>query len=132
LQYIVLDTNIASYLHKRSEFGERYRVYLEGKLPCLAFQSVAELYQWAEARNWGERRRSQLESDLHQYLVLPYDNETAAIWARVRVECSRVGRPVTCEDAWVAACALRHYLPLVTHNPKHFEQISGLDIVTVI
>jgi tRNA(fMet)-specific endonuclease VapC len=33
-------------------------------------------------------------------------------------------------DAWAAAVALRHGLPLVTHNRKHFEPVPGLTIIS--
>jgi tRNA(fMet)-specific endonuclease VapC len=40
------------------------------------------------------------------------------------------GRPIGHGDAWVAAVALRHGMPLVTHNRKHFEGIPGLAVVS--
>jgi predicted nucleic acid-binding protein len=33
-------------------------------------------------------------------------------------------------DAWVAAVALRHGMPLVTHNRKHFEDIPDLTLIS--
>ena len=33
-------------------------------------------------------------------------------------------------DAWIAACAVRHAVPLVTHNAKDFEGITSSDIIT--
>ncbi|NEP13006.1 MAG: type II toxin-antitoxin system VapC family toxin [Symploca sp. SIO2C1] len=37
---------------------------------------------------------------------------------------------MTVQDAWIAATALRHDLPLVTHNIKDFVGISNLQLVT--
>jgi len=34
------------------------------------------------------------------------------------------------QDAWIAATALRHDLPLATHNIKDFVGISNLRLIT--
>ena len=34
------------------------------------------------------------------------------------------------KDAWIAATALRHGLPLVTHNRRHFESIPALRVIS--
>jgi len=33
-------------------------------------------------------------------------------------------------DWWIAACAIRHGLPLVTHDSKDFDGIEGLTVIT--
>jgi len=48
----------------------------------------------------------------------------------VVVETERKGRTVSCSDAWIAASAIRHSIPLVTHDAKDFRNISGLQIIT--
>jgi hypothetical protein len=30
---------------------------------------------------------------------------------------------------WIAACAVRYGIPLVTHNRRHFEGIPGLEMI---
>ena len=32
--------------------------------------------------------------------------------------------------SWIAATALRHGIPIVTHNRQHFEGISGLTVIS--
>lgn len=34
------------------------------------------------------------------------------------------------QDAWIVATALRHELPLITHNAKDYQGIAGLDCRT--
>lgn len=41
-----------------------------------------------------------------------------------------LGLPMSPQDAWVAATALRYNLPLVTHDPDDFQQIAGLIVIT--
>jgi tRNA(fMet)-specific endonuclease VapC len=40
------------------------------------------------------------------------------------------GRPVDPSDAWIAATAIRYNLPLVTHNRRHFDGITGLQVIS--
>lgn len=93
--------------------------------------TVAELFQWAAVRNWGARRISHLEQILATYLVVPVDIEMCRIWGRIRAERQVAGHPLSPQDAWVAATALRHALPLVTHNVSDYQGIAALDMRTV-
>jgi len=49
----------------------------------------------------------------------------------VRVERRKQGRPISVQDAWVAACALRYGCSLLTHNAADFAGITGLTVTTV-
>ncbi len=129
MSLVVLDTDVWSFCFKRDSRAERYRVHLEGNVLCVSFQTVAELYQWAEMAGWGEKRWAKLREWLHHFEVLRYDDATAQIWARIRAERDRQGRPMAAQDAWVAACALRHSYPLVTHNAVDYVGVTGLTVV---
>jgi tRNA(fMet)-specific endonuclease VapC len=119
--FLVLDTDVASYLFKNSPRAKLFRHLLNGKLPALAFVSVAELFKWTLKRKWGPRKTEQLEVALRRYTVIPYDRDLAWAWARVVAACEDGGRPIAPSDAWVAAAALRHQVPLLTNNLKHYE-----------
>ncbi len=92
--------------------------------------TVAELYQWAATRHWGQARIERLEHAFQLYLIIPVDIEMCRIWGAIRAECQRVGIPISPQDAWIAATALRYAIPLVTHNPSDYQAISGLDVRT--
>jgi len=40
-----------------------------------------------------------------------------------------IGRPIGWPDAWIAATALWHRIPLVSHDGD-FEGIAGLELIT--
>lgn len=61
--------------------------------------------------------------------VMVFDAGTAEIYARIVAERSALGRPMSTEDAQIAATALQHGMPLVTRNTRDFEHISGLQLV---
>ena len=92
--------------------------------------TLAELYKWPLERNWGARRREALETYLASHVVLPMDDEVARCWARLIAGQAKLGRTFGFADAWIAATALRHALPIVTHNKKHFENVPGLEVIS--
>lgn len=124
--WLVLDTDVASYLFKNSPRAKPFRPFLKGKQPALTFVSVAELFKWTLKRRWGPQKVQQLEAALRRYVVIPYDRDLAWAWARVTAACEDAGRPIAPSDAWVAAAALRHDAPLLTSNLKHYEAAESL------
>jgi len=127
---ILVDTSVLSLFLKFDTRADLYRKHLEGTTPGIAFMTIAEIYFWAEKRNWGARRRTYVNETLHEYVVIPCDDALCLSWAQLRYACARKGRPISVADAWVAACALRFDAPLVTHNRKDFEAISDLRIIS--
>jgi len=128
--FVVIDTDVFSFLFKRSAFGERYLVHLTQRTVCVSFQTVAELYHWAEKYKWGGPRCAKLEAWLHHYVILPYDNATARAWGHIKTVSETQGHPISAQDAWIAACALRHNCPLVTHNRKDYAHIPQLQLIS--
>lgn len=118
---LLLDTDVASFLFKGSPRADAYGPLLEDKRLALSFMSVAECYRWTLKRSWGHEKVEQLRSVLQRYIVVPYDNDLAWAWARVTSDCERVGCSIASSDAWIAAIAIRHGIPLVTNNTRHFE-----------
>jgi len=92
--------------------------------------TVAELFQWAGVRKWGTQRIAQLEQTLTAYLIIPADLEMCRIWGAARSAGQAAGKSIAPQDAWIAATALRHQIPLVTNNASDFRTIADLDIRT--
>ena len=127
---IILDTNIVSYLMKGGPLAEAYEPHIQNRLLAITFITVGELYFGAEKGNWGEKKRAELETTLRNFVVIPYDHEIARSYGRLVAERQQNGKPITPNDAWIAACTVRHSVPLVTHNAKDFEGITGLQVIT--
>ena len=125
---ILLDTDVFSFVYKGDTRGDLYLPHLAGNTLNLAFATVAELYRWTVRHAWGKARVDDLNAAIaRRYAVIGWDDATAWEWARAM---SIKGRPIAEGDAWVAAVALRHGIPLVTHNRKHFEGIPGLTVIS--
>jgi tRNA(fMet)-specific endonuclease VapC len=128
VEVLVLDTNIISYLMKGHLVAEHYRRHLEGKTLAISFMTVGELFEGAFRSRWGAGRMNELRAQIRNYLVIPYSPRVCEIWGRIRAE--RRSQPIAVGDAWIAATALAHDCPLVTHNPVDFLGIPDLQIVT--
>lgn len=86
----------------------------------LAFVTVAELSKWAEVRSWGTPARHRLDAWIARRPVIPYDPDVARTWGQLSGRGQRRGRPRPQNDTWVAACCIRHHLPLLTLNTKDY------------
>ncbi len=127
---VLLDTDVFSFLLKGDSRASAYTRMLQGERLALSFMTVAELFQWAGVRKWGLRRIEHLEQALAAYIVVPPDIEMCRLWGHVRAERQSLGHPISPQDAWIAATALRHNLPLITHNSGDFERIANLTVHT--
>lgn len=119
---VLLDTTVASLLHpkkKQDAVRAQYEPHMQGQILALSFQTVAELWSWAEENNWGARHREGLERFIQRFLVIPYELELAKTWAQLSTHCKRIGRRLEAGDAWIAATAVRFRIPLLTHDRDH-------------
>jgi len=127
---VVVDTDVVSFILRNDSRAKLYAPHLNGKELVLSFMTVAELYLWALERNWGEKRSAQLREHIQSFAIYPFTNSLCHRWAHVTDERRRAGRPIDSQDAWIAATAIEHGIPLVTHNRGHFEQTDGLTVVS--
>jgi len=126
---VVVDTNIVSYIFKEDSRAADYERHLIQVPKFISFMSLAELRRWEHQSNWGPAKSEKFEKLLSDFGVIYADSEMCDIWARTTNDCSKKGRPIAVADAWVASVALMFDIPLVTHNRKHFDHISGLSVL---
>jgi len=133
---VLLDTTVASLLHpkrKGSEIRAKYEPYMEDMKLLISFQTVAELWKWAEENNWGDKMRTGLEAFINRFIIIPYSDELAKEWARVSVLCQQQGRRLTAGDAWIVATARRQKIPLLTHDKDMIGlEIPRLEVVSYV
>jgi tRNA(fMet)-specific endonuclease VapC len=73
MSVVLLDATVASLLHpkkKNNVLRAKYEPHLQGNILALSFQSVAELWAWAEENNWGAIQRASLETFLQKFLII--------------------------------------------------------------
>jgi tRNA(fMet)-specific endonuclease VapC len=131
---VLVDTNVFSFLLREDDIrASLYRPHIQDRIVVLSYVTIGELYLWAERRKWGVARLGLLEETIRATTVVRYDLEVCRTYARLKQELrtsSGSHRIIGDNDLWIAACAVRHTIPLITHNRRHFEGISGLTIIS--
>ena len=60
---------------------------------------------------------------------LPFDQGATGHYAKLVAHRTRMGLPISTEDAQIAAIALNHGFRLATRNTKDFVEIAGLSLI---
>lgn len=123
---VLVDTDVYSYLMNGKGYAALYRPHVEGKLVAVSFVTVGELYFGAYKKNWGSARLADLKDRLRSVTIVPYDESLCLKYAEIKSQCHAKGKQVSDNDLWIAGCAIRHSIPLVSNNFKHFNGIPGL------
>lgn len=127
---VVVDTDVVSYLFKGDTRAEAYRPILTGKILVVSFMTVAELDRWALEKRWGAQRSAKMEEHLRNFVVHPFDRNLCRKWAEASHSASKNGKQIQCADAWIAATALLHGVPLVTHNKGDYQGVDDLMMIS--
>jgi hypothetical protein len=134
---MVLDTNVLSEL-MRPQPAAQVMAWFDGRAETVFFITAitrAEILLGIELLPAGRRRDALAEAASRMFeqdfggRCLPFDEHAAGLYARVVVERTRAGQPISTEDAEIAAISLLHGLPLVTRNVKDFSNIAGLTLI---
>lgn len=88
---------------------------------------VGELCFGAEKFGRVEQNLAAIDRLITRCPVIPCDESTGRVYARLRHRLRGKGRPIPENDLWIAATAIEHSLVLVTRD-EHFREIDGLMI----
>jgi tRNA(fMet)-specific endonuclease VapC len=126
LSYL-LDTNTCiRYLSGRSQgVIDKIHSTLNDEI-ALCSVVRAELYYGAERTRNPIKTFARLEEFLMLYKSLPFDDECASVYGRIRARLARVGIPIGPNDLFIAATAVAFGAVLVTHNTREFSRVEGL------
>ncbi|QNL50596.1 type II toxin-antitoxin system VapC family toxin [Olivibacter sp. SDN3] len=124
---IILDTNIIIDLFR----GNSQILNLLDTLERidLPYVVLAELLLGAYRSSNREKHLSQIKGFLKKCKIIHSDTDTANIYALIKTELLKKGKPIPENDIWIAAIAQRHNLTLVTRD-KHFKEVSGIKVKT--
>lgn len=106
--------------------GNVYRAKVHGKRLCICFVTIGELLFGAYKKKWSTQNIERLKSRLRSVVIVPFDYAVCQTYANLKAELSTSGLCVADNDLWIASCAVRHSIPLISNNRKHFEKIPGL------
>ena len=120
---MILDTNaLSAFVDGDEGVGEVLRGQGRAALPVIVLgefrYGIAESRHRAAYEEW-------LESHLPRFEILPVTEGTAVVYAGLRVALRQLGRPIPANDAWIAALALEHRLPVLSRD-RHFDVVPDL------
>lgn len=132
----LLDTNILSEWMKPSP-DLRLLAWLDAQparklyLPAVA---KAEIESGIALLPDGKRkaalqRAARVIIDEFSSRCLPLDCETTVAYAKILSQSKTAGRPMSVEDAQIAAIAYQNALKLVTRNVRGFDFLTNLQLV---
>lgn len=121
---MILDTNaLSAFVDGESGVADQLRRQARAAIPVIVLgefrYGVAQSKHRSAYEAW-------LESWLPSFEVLPVTAETTIAYAALRSQLKRAGRPIPANDAWIAALALEHGLPVLSRD-RHFDAIPGLE-----
>jgi tRNA(fMet)-specific endonuclease VapC len=61
-----------------------------------------------------------------QFVSLPFDDQAAEEYGKVRAHLAALGTPIGPNDLLISAIALANGMTLVTHNTTEFSRVPGL------
>ncbi|WP_233120912.1 DUF5615 family PIN-like protein [Chlorobium sp. KB01] len=101
--------------------------YLKSDEPEI-FPGIALLPEGTRRKQLTDAAEKMFSADFSQR-CLPFDNHSAVEYAELLSKRLRNGKPVSTEDAQIAAIAVTNKLILVTRNTKDFVEIDDLMLV---
>ena len=120
---MILDTNaLSAFVDGDTGIGEVLRRQARAAIPVVVLGEFR--YGIAESRH-RSAYEAWLASELPHFDVLAVTDETAIAYAALRVALRRSGRPIPANDAWIAALALQHRLPVLSRD-QHFDAVPNL------
>ena len=133
---ILLDTNVLSEV-VRAEPAPQVLAWMDGLHPTTVYVTSvtqAEMLLGVALLPAGKRRNA-LSSKVGTLFTthfsqrcLPFDSSAASHYAQIVSQRQRIGRPISTEDAQIAAIAVSHGYQLATRNVSDFADIEKLHI----
>jgi len=120
---MILDTNaLSAFVDGDEAVGDILRRESRAAIPVVVLgefrYGIAASRHRSEYENW-------LEKHLPAFDILAVTEHTAMAYAALRVALKKAGQPIPANDAWIAALALEHRLPILSRD-EHFDIVRGV------
>ncbi len=134
---ILLDTNVLSELMKPAP-DKQVVSWLDKQSEWNLWTSsitLAEIFLGISLLNDGKKKTMLFELAQQMFdedfkgRCLPFDDQAAVEYAVIVAKRTKIGRPVSVEDAQIASISKTANLVLATRNIKDFDEIDGLRLI---
>lgn len=125
----LLDTNACIEFLRRPDSPVKRKlaqVGLEDVVLCSVVK--AELYYGTQKSAWAERNVTLMREFFASFESLPFDDDAAEAYGRVRAYLEKRGEIIGPNDLFIVSIALAHGVTLVTHNSEEFKRVPDLTL----
>lgn len=121
---MILDTNaLSAFVDGEAAVGRILSQQQRAALPVIVLgefrYGISQSRHRAAYASW-------LSTHLDDFEILDVSDSTASTYAEIRVGLKRSGKPIPANDAWIAALAIQHALPLLSRD-EHFDSVANLE-----
>lgn len=121
---MILDTNaLSALLDKDAALLKAIRESRELALPVIV---LGEFRFGISVSRRRDEYLAWLRRDLSLFRVLPIVEETSVFYAAIRSELKASASPIPANDAWIAALARQHRMPIVSRD-THFDKVKNIE-----
>lgn len=135
---LILDSSVAIAAERRGDTVEKLIEQVvasvgdqEAALSSVGLTELIHGIYRAQTPAMRLRRQSFVEEMLRDFTVHPYTRETALLAGRIDGEQQAKGVTIPFADLLIGATALSLGFPVLTVNPRHFQLIPGLKVLTL-
>jgi tRNA(fMet)-specific endonuclease VapC len=125
-----LDTNIISYFLKSDSVITAKILFESSKGNHFVIPPTVyfEVQNWL-LKNNSKRKTVAFEEMYSEQGIGVIDKSVLDIASAVKLKMQQRGKGISDDDLFIAAYCLKHSLPLVTNNTRHFINIENLEIL---
>ena len=123
---ICLDTSVLIDYYRKKDKSKSLFFKLTERYTLFAVSAITE-YELYLGNS--EEQNIFWDKFFLQITVLPFDTKVARNAANIYKLLKAKNKLIDAPDILIAGTAMRYNMPLATLNCKHFERISGLEIV---
>ncbi len=128
---LIIDTNVLVRIGRQSG---AWRLDDLGDVDDMAVSAItiSELLVGVLRANTEERRARRLsfaDNIVEMLVVMPFELETARIYARIGADLQARGLTIGAHDLIIAATALEHGHDVLMGNLREFERVEGLKVI---
>lgn len=125
----MLDTNIIVKAIRQKNHLVRKKLldHINGAL-CISSITYTELMYGVYHSQDPKKNLSAVYEILSWFQILPFDLAAAESAGKIMASLAFRGTPIGDRDMLIAGRALSKKIPIVTHNVREFERVTGLQI----
>lgn len=120
---MILDTNaLSAFVDGMPEVGAILRQQQRAAIPVIV---LGEFRYGIQGSRHRKRYEDWLVTHVADFEILEITTETTMPYASLRAMLKQLARPIPANDAWIAALAMQHGLPILSRD-AHFDALPGV------